>query len=81
VTVANRQTIDAIEIRTVKLKIYVYGKLTLFVIDNMWHQKSRWSGKRIIGYWTVSRRMHILNLTCNLFSTQIGKTWFYDHIL
>jgi hypothetical protein len=37
VIVVNRQTINAIGIRTVKLKIYVCGKLILFVIDDVWH--------------------------------------------
>jgi hypothetical protein len=35
VTIVNRQTIDAIKIKTVKLKIYIYDKLTLFIINDM----------------------------------------------
>jgi hypothetical protein len=35
--VVNRQTIDAIGIRTVKLEIYIYSKLTLFVMNNVWY--------------------------------------------
>jgi hypothetical protein len=37
VTIANKQTIDAIEIKIVKLKIYICNKLTLFVMNDVWY--------------------------------------------
>jgi hypothetical protein len=37
VTVANKQTIDTIRIKTVKLEIYICDKLTLFVINSVWY--------------------------------------------
>jgi hypothetical protein len=35
VVVVNKQTIDAIGIKTVKLEIYVYDKLTLFIMNDV----------------------------------------------
>jgi hypothetical protein len=33
--VVNEQTINTIEIKTIKLEIYIYGKLTLFVMNDI----------------------------------------------